>query len=294
MFHKLTRERDAAVRKDNETEVTRCDELLKEMGGREEYQRASQLSTSFHSTSKWVLGQLANTGWLFGIVRTDHDNDNSDGASKNSKAPRRPTRLLEVGAINTELLDAAEETKEEHQHEHVDQQGPTQKMKYRLDVRAIDIHSMDKRVEEMDFLELPYTDADPHKRYDVIVCSMVINCVTTPKDRGKMLMRLYHHLRPGGLCFLTLPLFCLTKSAFLTHKVFKNMLEKGGVGFEVVDTKKSPRLAFFICRRPEIIEETASVRPVWTKQVIRHKGKKFPNQFSVVLDDAERRGEAES
>jgi 25S rRNA (adenine2142-N1)-methyltransferase len=200
---------------------------------------------------------------------------------------------LEVGAINTELLDAAEETKDEQGPEDIIQQETTTtSKKYRLDVRAIDIHSMDKRIEEMDFLQLPFTNADPHKRFDAIVCSMVINCVTTPEDRGKMLMSLYNHLRPGGLCFLTLPLFCLTKSAFLTHTIFQNMLGKDGVGFEVVETKNSPRLAFFICRRPEI-EEREEIRPVWKRQFIRNRGKKFPNQFAVVLSDAERIDEAE-
>ncbi len=47
-------------------------------------------------------------------------------------------------------------------------------------------------------------------RYDVIVVSMVINCVPTPQDRGRMLVMLKQMLEPGGLLFLTLPVSCLT------------------------------------------------------------------------------------
>ena len=118
-----------------------------------------------------------------------------------------------------------------------------------------------------------------------------------------MLARLYHHLRPGGLCFLTIPKFCVTKSAFLTHGVFKQMLGVGGVGFIVEETKESPRVAFFVCRRPTTSQDDEEkqqqqglqrkdLNPKWKKQIIRNKGKKFPNQFSVILDEEEVSGRA--
>jgi hypothetical protein len=267
------------------------------MGGREEYQRASQLSTSFHSTSKWVLGNLASRGWLYGIPTVVGNDEKEEGATtskmrksrKKQQRQRRPTRLLEVGAINTELLEAACRTERKRdgsstvEEEEEEEEVP----KYRLDVRAIDIHSMEERIEEADFLTLPFTSSDPSERYDVIVCSMVLNCVTTPSDRGKMLARLHHHLRPGGLCFLTIPKFCLTKSAFLTSELFLKMLGGGGVGFAVEETKESPRLSFFVCRRPEKEQTHQSLKAIWKKQIVRNKGKKFPNQFSVVLDEDE-------
>lgn len=280
-FHKLTHERERAIQQGDMGIVQQLDQALRAMGGRSEYQRASQLSTSFHSTSKWVLGHLAQLGWLYGIRSATTTDDASAGVQE-SKKQRRSTRILEVGAINTELLDAAEESSITD--------GESKK-KYRLDVRAIDLHSMEKRIEEADFLTLPFCSDDIQQRYDVIVCSMVINCVPTPTDRGKMMALLYHHLRPGGLLFLTLPKYCLTKSAFLTASIFEEMLGKnGGVGFEVEQTKQSPKVAFFICRRPTGDDDGAARKPLnklWTKQVIRNKGKKFPNQFSVVLDPAE-------
>ena len=142
-----------------------------------------------------------------------------------------------------------------------------------------------ERIEEADFLEFPLDNrSDPSKRYDVIVCSMVLNCVTTPIDRGKMLALLYHQLRPGGLCFFTIPKFCVTKSAFLTHGLFKKMLGQDGVGFTVKSSKESPRIAFFILERP-MVDKERRLDPIFTKEKIRNKGKKFPNQFSVVLKE---------
>jgi 25S rRNA (adenine2142-N1)-methyltransferase len=316
LFHRLTRDRDLALQRGDMKDVKECDRQLEEMGGREEYQRASQLSTSFHSTSKWVLGQLAHRGWLYGIAvdgdgqhgeDSDADDDTTESANgedeKNgdfsntgntrprkrkrpSRKSRRTTQILEVGAINTELLDAAAQPDDSISDSFNHNPGDKNKPKrYNIHVRAIDIHSMaDGRIEEADFLELPFLHPDPTKRYDVIVCSMVLNCVTTATDRGRMLALLYHHLRPGGLCFFTIPKFCLTKSAFLTPTLFSSLLGETGVGFVVVATKESPRVSFFVLQRPtDLQRQRTGLDPKWTNQVVRNKGKKFPNQFSVVL-----------
>jgi 25S rRNA (adenine2142-N1)-methyltransferase len=304
LFHKLTKLRDEAIAKNDTVEAQRIEREIDAMGGRPEYQRASVLSTSFHSTSKWVLGQLAQNGWLYGIREETEqhqpqhqvkaDGECTDEINKNEKKlrrlryiPRRTTRILEVGAINTELLDAADPAAPAGE-------GPDTRKRYNICVRAIDIHSMVKgRIEECDFLDLPYIRRDVKERYDSIVCSMVINCVTTPEKRGEMLVKLYHHLRPGGLCFLTLPKFCLIKSAFLTPDLFEELLGPTGVGFEVVSTRCSPRVSFFVLRRPESSSGTeskgvnGSIKKFdlkWTKLKVRNKGPKFPNQFSVVLD----------
>ena len=283
-FHKLTRELDQAIREGNTEHAKICEQKLEEMGGRPEYQRASQLSTSHHSTSKWVLGYLASKGWLHGIkIENDNTNGGDGGRQKSGKIPRRTTRILEVGAINTELLDAAAASTST-EIGLASQNGQRHK-KYNIHVRAIDIHSMEKRIEEKDFLDLPYIHSDVTKRYDVIVCSMVLNCVTTPIDRGRMLCKLFHHLRPGGLCFLTIPKFCLSKSAFLTSTLFQQLLQDTGVGFSIQAKKESPKISFFILIRPAE-NRTKPMDPIWTKQVVRNKGKKYPNQFCVLLNEA--------
>lgn len=263
LFHKYTRQREQAVDKQ---EIQRLDKLIEDMGGRAEYQRASQVSTSFHSTSKWVLGTLSRNGWLAGVPLVDNETD----AVK--KKPRRATRLLEVGAINTELLDAAAATTT---------YGEKAERKYRLDVRAIDLHAMHDGIEEADFLKLavPKSTVD---RYDVVVCSMVLNCVTTPEQRGDMLTRLYHFMRPGGLCFLTIPVSCLTLSSHMDRSRFQELLET--VGLKVEQTKESPKISFFVCRKANAKSFTASLDARWGKPTILHRGKKYRTEFAVTLN----------
>jgi hypothetical protein len=301
LFHKYTRQRDLAQQKGDAVVVQECNEKLQQMGGRITYQQASQLSTKYHSISKtWVLGYLARNGWLYGIKSVD-TNDSTGTTSimtakEQRQIPRRTTRILEVGAINTDLLEAAAVVTQASSSSSSSSLCQQKKKIYNIHVRSIDLHAMDARIEEADFLTLPYLHpTDLTQRYDVIVCSMVLNCVTTPQDRGKMLCRLFHHLRPGGLCFLTIPKFCLTKSAFVTPTLFQQLLTQtksgsggGGVGFAIESTKDSPRISYFLLKRPQDVNGTNETRintlnPQWTRQVIRNKGKKFPNQFSVVL-----------
>ena len=114
---------------------------------------------------------------------------------------------------------------------------------------------------------------------------MVINCVTTPEQRGRMLTLCYNQLRPGGVCFLTLPKLCLIQSKYMTRSYFEQILTKG-VGFELDSTKDSPKLAFFVLKRPE-----SKPVQVWNEKFARtttiNKGKKFRNTFAVILDQTE-------
>ena len=361
LFHKYTREKDLAERQGaDQATIQAIEDKIEAMGGRKTYQEASQLSTSFHSTSKWVLGYLQRNGWLYGrhigekVIGDDVCSDISDGkeqvkeegkeiretnhtnqTDKKKRRPRRDTTLLEIGAINTELLDAAERTKEEDNsilkgtvsNETTKPNAERIAKKYRLKVRSIDIHSMHpSRIEEADFLTLPLPppiininnissnkinddereshddDQTQQQRYDVLVCSMVLNCVTTPEDRGEMITRIYDFLRPGGIAFLTIPKLCLTQSPFVNRDTFIKLLGDTGVGFEVEDiTKESPKISFFICHRPG--ESTAQHHhhhqqqqqpfPVsnrelkfdlrWTKLERIKKGRKYRNKFAVVL-----------
>lgn len=256
-------------------EVKQCANNLEAMGGREEYQRASQLNTSLFSTSKWLMGLMGSWGWLEGLKVVDRDGSDS----------RRDVRILEIGAINTQLLDAAKKTRLRRNNGDFNG-GIAAKVErvYRLNVRAIDIRSTDPRIEQSDFFALP----NPKDAYDAIVCSMVINCVTSPQDRGKMLTKIFNFLRPGGKCFLTLPRLCLHQSKTMTRAYFEEILTKG-VGFEIMKeaTKDSPKIAFYVLSRPMNLspvkcwsDNFGTVRPL-------KNGKKFRNSFTVILSQAE-------
>ena len=353
LFHKLTRQIDDIKKEDEEKEeekeeqqqqqqqqqqqkrkekIKELELQIEQMGGREEYQRASQLSTKFHSTSRWVLKTLGKYDWLNGIPvpTTMSSNSNSNSSNddetaitttftsrKKRKLPRRKVNILEVGAINTELLDAAKKTKrvEKKKSEITNtstssssfnnddsiqqqQQQQIQQIQYKtiplynIQVKAIDIRSTHESIQEQDFLTFPITS-----NYDVIVCSMVLNCVTTAIDRGRMIQLLYQQLQPnGGLCFLTIPKLCLQQSRYIDRKVFEEMIVDG-VGFEIVEKKDSPKVAFWILRKQQKQQKQQhqkeqgnsrrKERKVWKKEweelQILYRGKKYRNEFGVVL-----------
>lgn len=361
LFHKYTTERDAAVHKAKKAgccvdeddkvgfnnnndinsklsphqiqllaEVKKWDDKLADIGGREEYQRASQMNTALFSTSKWVLGILGKWGWLDGLPLsssvTTNDSIISQKNGKKEKVPqRRNVRLLEVGAINTQLLDAAERTRVRTTTNNHKPNNDAQEMSkieeeackttervYHLDVKAIDIRSTDSRIQQLDFFDLPLpncndsvtqdistTNATQQYYYDVIVNSMVINCVTTPAQRGQMLSLCYKHLRPGGVMFLTLPILCLIQSKFMSRSYFEEILTNG-VGFEILQEvgRESPKIAFFVLRKPmrgndaKVQGNKGSCRNMgdgdkYNHMPVLHRGKKFRNTFAVTLDKEE-------
>ncbi|EEY70049.1 uncharacterized protein PITG_06609 [Phytophthora infestans T30-4] len=214
-FHRLTHELDHLKQQksaDADAQKLRVAEIkrqLEELGGRQAYQDASILSTSFHRTSKWVFQLLTRF-------------------ELRPKAKQPPLRVLEVGAINTQLLSCPW-----------------------MDVRAIDLNSRHERIEQRDFFSLK-----PAGEFQVLVSSMVLNCVPGADKRGEMLRLYREHLKEGGLLFLMLPLLCLRHSQFMTYARFTKILE--AVGFRVRETKDSPKVAFFCLERIETVDENAS------------------------------------
>jgi 25S rRNA (adenine2142-N1)-methyltransferase len=359
LFHKLTRQLDQAKAEAaianansanandnvnaeqhnaNERKIASIEQEIKNMGGRDEYQRASQLSTKFHSTSKWVLGELGKRKWLHGIeLGVQHDNHNDDDdmdadtqqeqqeekmtrkkdGTKNKKRSKskskRAVKILEVGAINAELIDAGSKTKQvllssaaaaenpnplilNDAASEVDATGTstTDNDKpmlyktiplYNLNVRAIDLKSSHAQIEEQDFLTLPVDGT-----FDVIVCSMVLNCVTNAADRGKMLSLLYRQLAMNGLCFLTIPRLCLSQSKYLNKNIFESMLR--GVGFDLESKRESPKVAFWVLKKRVSISQNDKKKQIassnrWKRLTVMNKGKKFRNEFGVVLNDTD-------
>ncbi|KAF1318182.1 Rrna methyltransferase, partial [Globisporangium splendens] len=237
-FHRLTHEVDK-VKKDKalsgaekQTKLAELNEQIDAIGGRTAYQDAS-----FHKTSKWVFQLLTK----FGL-------------RPKSKEP--PLRVLEVGAINTQLLTCPW-----------------------LNVRAIDLNSRHERIEQRDFFDLK-----AEGEFQVLVSSMVLNCVPDAVSRGKMLKLYYEHLQPSGHLFLMIPLLCLRNSKFMTYARFVEILK--AVGFFVKETKDSPKVSFFCLeKKPESIE-TATLANASTTVRFPHKllvQSDKRNSFSVVL-----------
>ena len=169
-------------------EQGRLQQELAELGGVQAYQQASALNTALHSTSRWVVSSLRACGTL----------------TAGRGAPR--PRVLEVGAINTQLLDC---------------KG--------LQVRAIDLHSSEPRIEQCDFLSMLHggeldSTSGVTVSYDAVVCSMVLNCVPDPRRRFDMLVGMRSQLRLGGRCFITVPRTCLSHSFTIDEELFRACL----------------------------------------------------------------------
>ena len=259
-----------------------AERVLEDRRGR--YQEASALSTALHSTSRWVLRVLRRRGVL--------------GAAANA----RPPALLEVGAVNTQLLEA---------------RG--------LAVRAIDVRSSMQRIERVDFFDLrpqgsylrgnqpvSYVTTrprgqrrvdgveSPHHRtgaatearrvdgvgrlnsdfhtgsYDVVVCALVLNCLPDAAARGRMVAGLVAHLRPGGLCFLVVPRSCLERSAATTPARFDAVLRRAGL--VELERRATPRL-LHLC----LAAGGADAAPAPAPEHRLRPRRKKANEFDVVL-----------
>ena len=206
-FHALMGAQAAAAERGNDSLVAELGTAIAE--NREAYQHASIVSTSHFKSSKWVFQQLT-------------------ALDRRPKKGCPPLRLLEVGAINTQLAE-----------------GPGW-----LDVTAIDLESRHPLIVAMDFFELL-----PEARFDAVVLSMVLNCVPTPEARGDMLRRCRAHLRAHGLLFLMIPLLCVTNSSYTTEALLLELLQT--VGFSLAARRDTPRIAFFCLQRQEGLGETA-------------------------------------
>jgi 25S rRNA (adenine2142-N1)-methyltransferase len=290
LFHKLTQCRDEALKLNDISKVQEFNTQISEMGGFDEYQRASQLNTRLHSTSRWVLKFLLDKGLLYSggsssVGMEDKEDDDHDDTSTNTvihdptvgnnTSTKQCLRVLEIGAINTELLEA------------------TQKY-HPLHVRAIDLHSTHPDIEQVDFLTMSSvvdSSSSSLGSYNVIVCSMVLNYVSTPTDRGLMLRLIYQQLQPQGLCFLTLPKLCLDQSPYITKQLFEDILVNQ-VGFIMEEKRDSPKIYFWILQRPmdsNIITRTTRVDPSSSPPAAAavtmnmRKGHKYRNNFQVVL-----------
>jgi len=135
---------------------------------------------------------------------------------------------------------------------------------------------------------------------------MVLNCVPVPEQRGDAICRLFQFLRPGGLCFVTLPRSCLQLSPYTDKDKFVQALR--AVGFTMVheETKETPKVAFFVCQRPPLPASTtapaggrsattcaanaATARDCtvtgqhsWTQAKKIRRGKKYRNDFCITF-----------
>ncbi len=184
------------------------------------------------------------------------------------RSGERLPKVLEVGAINMQLSNTPW-----------------------LDVDALDLNSRHPTIQQIDFFDYP---CEPGK-YDVVVCSMVINCIPTPQQRGQLLVDCGRHLRNGGYFFLMLPLLCLNGTPYVAGPPqFKRGVE--AVGFRCVDEKLTKKVALFTFEKTSsssssssssaiagsAVKTLAQVFPDPPRVVVRRsKKKRFASSFAI-------------
>ena len=194
------------------------------IGGTNRYQEASIVATKHFKTSRWVLSCIAS----YLRPQKGEDLDNVGSCSTPVRVTRKKDaaclQVLEVGAINNQLQQAAN-----------------------MNVRAIDVNSQHPSIEELDFFDLP-----PKFAYDCVVCSMVINCVNTAFKRGEMLARLRGQLKnDDSLLLLVLPTRCID-SPHVGRGRFSSLLQI--LGFtHACEAKATPKLLFYTLRRGKLL-----------------------------------------
>mmetsp|Transcript_8832 Transcript_8832/g.32350 ORF Transcript_8832/g.32350 Transcript_8832/m.32350 type:complete len:168 (+) Transcript_8832:217-720(+) len=133
-FHRIQRELDIARRRGGRQHINNypvrgeqheLDHELSIIGGRQAYQEASLLTTGRHRTCKWVFSIITKLGLR-------------------PKKSQSPLEVLEVGAVNTQLLSVPW-----------------------LSVRAIDIKAQHPQIEQCDFFDIV-----PGGDYNAVVMSM--------------------------------------------------------------------------------------------------------------------------
>jgi 25S rRNA (adenine2142-N1)-methyltransferase len=111
---------------------------------------------------------------------------------------------------------------------------------------AIDLHSMDAEVKQIDFFDFVRTC---ERQFRVVVLSLVVNFVGAPVLKGKMLIDCEDLVELGGLLYIVLPLACLQNSRYLKHTRFVQMLRS--LGFVLRGHHTSTKLAFYVFERSE-------------------------------------------
>lgn len=119
------------------------------------------------------------------------------------------------------------------------------------DIVRIDLHSQEPGViEEQDFLRRPSPNGDDDK-FACISCSLVVNFVPTPEQRGEMMCRMCEFLKePNGndysVLFFVIPLPCVDNSRYCNLELFDLIWKK--LGFEKLKYHQSNKLAYWLLK----------------------------------------------
>lgn len=115
------------------------------------------------------------------------------------------------------------------------------------EVSRIDLNSQSPQILEQDFMERPLP-AGENEKFDVVSCSLVLNFVPTPKERGEMLRRITRFLREPELTnsclFLVLPLPCVANSRYFDKDLLLRTMTT--LGFDQTKYYEAKKVAYWL------------------------------------------------
>lgn len=125
---------------------------------------------------------------------------------------RKDLTALEIGSLSP--------------HNHISTCGLFEK------VIRIDLKSQSPLIREQDFMNMPLPKEEEDK-FDLVSCSLVLNFVCTPKERGEMLRRITYFLKKPtseywSSVFIVLPLPCILNSRYFDNDVFVEIMKSLG------------------------------------------------------------------
>ena len=118
-----------------------------------------------------------------------------------------------------------------------------------LEVIKIDLNSQNQsKILQQDFMQRPMPKNDSEK-FNLISCSLVINFVPSPSQRGDMLKRITQFLKPprnGSMStlFMVLPLPCVSNSRYFDHQSMDEIMN--ALGFTKTCYYEAKKIAYWL------------------------------------------------
>ncbi|CAI5756517.1 unnamed protein product [Candida verbasci] len=116
------------------------------------------------------------------------------------------------------------------------------------EITRIDLNSQDPLIIEQDFMKRPLPTA-PNEKYNLISCSLVVNFVPLPKERGEMLIRITKFLKKAtkdslSCLFFVLPLPCITNSRYFDNDKLLEIMKS--LGFTQSFSYEANKVAYWL------------------------------------------------
>lgn len=147
------------------------------------------------------------------------------------------------------------------------------------EIVRIDLNSQSPAILQQNFMERPLPKNE-NEKFNVISCSLVINFVPSPKERGDMLIRITKFLKkptPGSVSavFIVLPLPCVSNSRYFDNNLFQKMMKN--LGFEQTFYYEAKKVAYWL------FDWSGNVKIIKTSKRELHSGS-TRNNFCITIE----------